>query len=85
MGDMGEVFNAMREAGKQKRARNRDSSPQILTSAGIEYDDLNCGYHLKVHHKDKVADFWPGTGKWIDRETKHTGRGVKPLIRFMKA
>lgn len=80
-GDMGEVFNAMREASKEKRAKNRDSSAQLLTAAGIPYESKNIGAHLIV---DGDIDFWPGTGLWMIRGHKRKRRGVRRLITFVK-
>ena len=82
MGDMGEVFNAMKEASKEKRASNRASSATILDQAGIPYESKNVGAHLIV---DGCIDFWPGTGKFIVRKTNKKGRGVRNMIRALQA
>lgn len=81
MGDMGEVFNAMREAGKKKRARNRENSAALLEEAGIKFESKNLGAHLIVEGR---YDFWPGTGLWIKRGTKRKRRGVHKLIEQIK-
>ena len=85
MGDVGETFNAMREAGKEKRERNRESSPKILRQHDIEFEEKNMGAHLIVKHNGYVIDFWPGTGKWIDRATSKHRRGVYGLMRHIGA
>jgi len=32
----------------------------------------------------ELIDFWPGTGKWIARDTKLKGRGVFNLLKYVK-
>ncbi|PHS64367.1 MAG: hypothetical protein COB09_08310 [Thalassobium sp.] len=83
MGDMGEIFNAMREDSKKRREANRANAPQILTDAGIEYESKNHGAHLIVTGSNCLIDFWPGTGKWISRNGKKA-RGVRSLIKHIK-
>lgn len=85
MSDMGEIFNAMREASKEKRANNRDRSTEMLVIAGIPFVSKNNGAHLIV---DGRFDFWPGTGLWMERggsvkRKKH--RGIRSLISAIKA
>ena len=81
MGDMAEVFNAMREDSKERRARNRDSSARILAEAGMAFESKNNGAHLVVEGR---YDFWPGTGLWMARGEKTKRRGVKNLIQRIK-
>lgn len=81
MGDMGEIFNAMKDESKERRARNRQSSAELLKSRGIEFEEKNCGAHLIITHSGRVFDFWPGTGKWTERGTNKYRRGVKNLLK----
>lgn len=81
MGDMGELFNAMREAGREKRASNRASTPEVLLARGVAFASKNGGAHLIVTHGNQVADLWPGTGKYNVRGTPHYRRGVFRLLR----
>ena len=74
---MGDDFNAMRKAGQEKRARNRESSARLLEARGIRFESKNHGAHLVVEGR---IDFWPGTGKWIERGSNKKGRGVKGVI-----
>jgi hypothetical protein len=73
VGDMGDTFNAMREAGKERRASNRETTPDLLRRHGIPFDTKNGGAHLIVYHGGKIADLWPGTGKYR--------RGVFNMLR----
>lgn len=78
---MGEFFNDLRKFRQEKRADNRESSRQLLLDAGIPFQERNGGAHLIVAER---FDFWPGTGKWIERGTKTYRRGVFNLIKAAK-
>ena len=64
----------------ERRAGNRDSSAALLAERGIAFESKNSGVHLIVTHGEKVADFWPGTGKFIVRGGRD-GRGVFNLLK----
>ncbi len=81
MGDMGDIFNAMREIGRERRATNRESTPAILTEHGVKFESKNGGAHLIVRHAGKTADLWPGTGKYQVRGAGKYRRGVFNLMR----
>lgn len=92
MGDMGEYFNDVRKAGQEKRARNREQSPELLKASGIAFEAFNGGAHLRVEHNDMWADFYPGTGRWRiqrgrgkERRLVAMGRGVRKLIKRLNA
>ena len=80
-----EYWRDVREYGRAKRARNRESSAEILREAGIEFTALNSGAHLFVRSRAGEADFWPGTGLWVMRDTGRRGRGVWRLIKIVGA
>ena len=79
--EMGEIFKAWDEHKKAKKADNLAQSTQILTERGIPFTSHNNGVHLVV---DSCFDFWPSTGKWIERETGKKGRGVFNLLKHFK-
>ncbi len=81
MSDMAEVFNAMKEASKEKRASNRDRSTEILVIAGIPFVSKNNGAHLIVAER---FDFWPGTGLWMERGKPKKHRGIRSLVERVK-
>ncbi len=85
MGDMGELFNAMREYGRERRANNRQTTPDVLAQHGIAFEAKNDGAHLIVRHAGKIADLWPGTGKYQVRGTGRYRRGVFNLLRDIGA
>lgn len=88
MGDMADDFRAMREHGQIRRAANRQSSKQVLEAAGVAFEVRNNGAHLIIKHDDKTVDFWPGTGKWINRvappgRAAPKGFGVFKLLKHL--
>jgi hypothetical protein len=72
------------EKSKNKRARNREWSANFLESKGIHFETKNNGAHLIVKHGHITADFWPGTGKWIDRAIGIYSRGVRKLVKHLE-
>ncbi len=80
MSEIGEVFKIIKEEGKKKRASNLASSTQILIDNGINFESKNHGVHLVVKHNDKIADFWPSTGKFTIRGEVGYHRGIKNLL-----
>lgn len=74
------------EGSKLKRAANRAGSAKVLEDNGIPFTSHNDGAHLLIDLEQFVIDFWPGTGLWHVRSLsgKQQGRGVFPLIRFIR-
>jgi hypothetical protein len=84
MSELSDIYKDHQELSKTKRAANREFSPKLLDEAGIKYTVKNNGAHLIIWRpEDTCIDFWPGTGKWIERPNKISGRGVKSLINFI--
>lgn len=84
MSELGDTFRAMKEESKTRRESHRKTSPELLTAHNISFESKNWGAHLVVSCKPNLIDFWPGTGKWIERRTNNTSRGVNRLITFVK-
>lgn len=84
MGDMGDDFRAWKQDRIAKRAANRDYGAKYLADMGVHFEAKNDGAHLIVSHAGKVFDYWPGTGKFKEREGKW-GRGIVNLMRAMNA
>lgn len=83
MGDSAEVFNALRQGVKERRAKNTVSSTSILRVNKIPFESKNNGAHLIVEGLDgDVFDFWPSTGLFISRKTGLKRRGVRKLLGF---
>lgn len=66
---------------KERRAKNRASSAEILKANNVEFESKNDGAHLVIRLPDRVIDFWPGTGTFIDRKHNKNERGVFNLIK----
>jgi len=84
MSDIREIYEAMKEHSKQKKESNKRFSTNELESRDIKFESKNDGYHLIVNHFNKIADFWPYTGKFIIRNNNKKGRGVFNLIKWME-
>ena len=84
MSEIGETFKILKERSKKKKLSNIESSTLMLLEKGYDVDIKNNGVHLVIDWNDKTIDFWPSTGKWIDRNGK-TSRGVKGLIRYSES
>ena len=81
MDDWSGFSQAMRERSQERRAGNRESSAELLRERGIAFEEKNHGAHLIVRHGGKVADLWPGTGKYRVRGVEQYRRGVFGLLR----
>lgn len=77
MSEIGDAFAALREVSQIKRASNRENGARLLREAGIDYTSHNNHAHLVIRDR---WDYWPGTGKWIDRRGGKHRRGVAGLL-----
>ena len=80
MGDMGEIFNEWSKVKKDKKRSNQRQSTEMLINAGAKFQSKNGGNHLIVEGRNGLIDYWPSTGKFIERGGAE-GRGIKKLIR----
>ena len=83
MSELGDTFRAMKDESKERRRSHRDNALILLKQAGILFEEKNGGAHLIVKGNDAYIDFWPGTGRWIPRDTKKKGFGVRNLIKYI--
>lgn len=70
---------------KKKRHQNKEYSTNLLIREKIDFESFKEGDHLVITHNNKVIDFWPSTGKFIDRKTKKHRRGVKVLLLYLRS
>jgi len=83
MSEVGEISAAVKDANKEKKRKNQESSTQILIDKGVKFESKNGGNHLVVTGKESIIDFWPSTGKFITRNGKlKSGRGVFNLLKL---
>lgn len=80
--EIDEIYAELKKISQAKRASNRARSTQILINFGVKFESKNMGAHLVVNCRKGIIDFWPGTGKFITRETKKQGRGVRHLLKL---
>ena len=81
MGDMGDIFGAMKQHGQRKRRSNLENSTDILMENQIHFESKNNGIHLIVQNE---FDFYPSTGLFKNRKTNKKGRGIFSLIKILK-
>lgn len=84
MGELSEFYKDWNEEKKKKKESNLEQSTKILESKGIRFESKNFGVHLIVTHNNKIADFWPSTGKWSVRGSGSYRRGVFKLIKELE-
>jgi len=75
-----EFRQAMREASVERRSNNRTRGAERLREEGIEYEERNYGSHLIIKAGSVWFDYWPGTGKWTERNSGTYGRGISGLL-----
>ena len=81
MGDMGDIFNAMREDSKIRRSHNSKNSMRLLKESGFKFQLLSeNGPHVRIG----CFDFWASTGLFCSRDGKSKGRGVLNLLRELR-
>lgn len=81
MGEMSEVWKEVKKDSADRKKKNLENGVKILMSKNIRFESFNNGYHLRVEGR---VDFWPSTGKWIDRKIAKEGRGVFQLIGHIR-
>lgn len=65
---------------QEKRWQNEKQSLDLLRKNGIHFECLS---ESVGHYRVGQFDFWPTTGKFINRLTKEAGRGVFKLIMLL--
>lgn len=83
MSDVGEDYRAWDMRKKEVKAKNRAESIERLNTSMIQFYSKNNGEHLILNGVEGVIDFWPSTGRWVDRKTKRNGYDARGLFSFM--
>ena len=85
MSDLTEFYEDLKEESRERRADNRRAGAALLKEHCVPFLTKNQGCHLIVDggHLGTV-DYWPGTGRWIARTGKKSGRGIHNLLRFLQ-
>lgn len=55
----------------------------LLTKYEVMFEVKNEGQHLVVEGNNNFIDYWPSTGKWVDRNQQASGFGVRSLIKYV--
>lgn len=85
MGEMGELYRAMKEDSRERKERNRVNALKVLGEENIKYESKNDGVHFVVDGPHGLIDYWPTTGKWVERAVAGlAGRGVSSLVNHVK-
>ena len=79
--DDSEMWRKVREDGQRKKEQNTVQSLELLRRHGVEFICLS---EKGRHYRIGEYDFWPSTGKFINRTTKESGRGVFNLIKLIR-
>ncbi len=82
MSEIGETWAAYKEALGEKKEQNRIRSTDLLEEHKVPFKSLNGGNHLEVTGQAHTFDFWPTTGKFINRDTNTSGRGIFKLLKL---
>jgi len=89
MGDMREVFDAMKEAREERRASRLSQNWATLNAwrdaHGIDrLDTRNGGTVVLFRDGAKKADFYPGTGRWRSGGKTYRGGAASFLAWWSK-
>lgn len=79
-----EYWESYKISRQEKKAYNQRESTKILKDFEIEFSSHNNEYHYMIPHKNTIIDFYPTTGKFWDKSTKHRGRGIMNLLLYME-
>lgn len=80
MGDTGDLYNAMREARKERHAKWHEENMKIMNESGIQFEAKNYGESLVTPLK---AVFHPSTGRWVYKNRSHRG-GAKAFVAWYR-
>ena len=81
MSEDGDQWTEYRKERREKRAKNRDASTKIIKKWVKDNNGLLYEYTTAHFRINERFDFWPGTGKYLDRTTGEYKRGVFELIK----
>lgn len=80
MGDMGDIFRAMKEEKQQRHAANRETALKLREDTRWLF--LNGGTHYQTKVKGKTLNYWPGPNKWHYNGGRYTGT-LTDLLNFI--
>ena len=85
MGDVGDTFNAIRAARKERRRANKPDNAQAIAESGVPHTVTNNGEAILFRQAGKPdADFYPSTGRWRSGGRTYNGGAVAFLRWYAK-
>lgn len=85
MGDVGDAFRAMNEAGKEHRTDKQNWSRELLEhwclENGVEMKAI-ADWQFRLQRKDRKIDIYPQRQKWHNLKNNSRGK-YKDLISFI--
>jgi hypothetical protein len=85
MSEESEMWGEIRKDSQERRSRNREYSTNLIMQKAKEHgwvvENFN-DVHFRINTR---FDFWPGTGKYLDRVMGKYRRGVFNLIRELES
>ena len=85
MSEIGEMWAAVKAQQREDKAALRAKSVAALERAGYSFSEHNDGLHLIIYRPYGTFDFWPTTGKWMQRGTKIKRHGLVALLMALKS
>lgn len=77
-------WTVQKEQARQKKIRNKEWSTNKLKQLEIPFSSHSNGVHLKIEYNGFLIDFWPSTGKFIDKKTGKHRRGIHNLLNLLR-
>lgn len=83
MGDLGDDYRALRKHRQEAKHQRKDEAIRLFTLHKVNYTVHNNGAHFIVEGPNCYIDFWPGTGRWIPRNTSELNFGIVNLLKLL--
>lgn len=84
MGDMGEIFNAMKAETKERHAKWHKENRAVIDASGVPYQDRKEALLFRRKTEKNLplsADFFPSTGRWRSKNKTFRG-GAKAFLNW---
>lgn len=88
MGDMGEVFNAIKEEKRAKRQNNLKNNQQLIDSSWTIHSEYHVSKTVRIEDRDVRVEFWPSSNKWKVGNRYYRGslpKALKEIIHGVRS
>ncbi len=83
MSEIGDGWAAYKEASREKKEQDPFThATKLLDLYNVPYKSLNNGVQLLVTGQVHMFDFWPKTGRFLDRNTRTSSTGIFKLLKL---